>query len=174
MAYLTGEDRYQISLISKSLDDFIDEDNPVRVIDAYVDSINLERLGFVEYSSTKSGQQPYRRLDLLKIILYCYMNKIRSSRMIESETKRNIELMWLTGSLSPDHGTISGFIKENKLAVKELFKEYVLLLKGLALIDGDVVAIDGTKIKVFSCVGARGCLKYSMMEHQSDEGIIPD
>lgn len=147
MAYLTGEDRYQSSLIPKALDDFIDENNPVRVIDAYINSINLERLGFVEYSSSNPGQKPYKRQGLLKIILYCYMNKIRSSRMIEKETGRNIELMWLTGSLSPDHGTISGFIKENKLAFKELFNEYVLLLKGLALIDGDIVAIDGTKIK---------------------------
>lgn len=147
MAYLTGEYRYQSSLVPKALDDFIDENNPVRVIDAYINSIDLERLKFIEYSSFKQGQKPYRRQDLLKIILYCYMNKIRSSRMIEKETGRNIEIMWLTGSLSPDHGTISAFIKENKLEFKELFKEYVLMLKGLALIDGEIVAIDGTKIK---------------------------
>lgn len=147
MAYLTGEDRYQSSFIPRSLDELISENNPVRVIDAYIDSINLERVGFIAYSAFKPGQKPYRRQDLLKITLYCYMNKIRSSRMIEKETKRNIELMWLTGSLTPDHGTISGFIKDNKIAIKELFKEYVLLLKGLALVDGDIVAIDGTKIK---------------------------
>ena len=103
--------------------------------------------GFIHYLGAKAGQKPYRRQDLLKIILYCYMNKIRSSRMIEQETRRNIELMWLTYNLAPDHGTISGFIKENKAAIKELFKNYVLLLKGLALVGGEIIAIDGTKIR---------------------------
>jgi len=153
MAYIEGNDRYQGSLIPRSLDEIIDENNPVRVIDAYVDSVVLNELGFKTYAGNSRGQRPYKREDLLKIILYCYMNKIRSSRGIEQETKRNIELMWLTGGINPDHGTISGFIKDNKEAIKELFKSYVLLLRGLALIDGQLVAIDGTKIKASNAKG---------------------
>lgn len=147
MAYLEGSNRYQSSFIVRSLDEQINDNNPVRVIDAYIDSVDLTELGFKQYSGNKAGQKPYKRQDLLKIILYCYMNKIRSSRMIEQETKRNIELMWLTCSLTPDHGTISGFIKDNKVAIKDLFKDYVLLLKGIALVDGTLIAIDGTKIR---------------------------
>ncbi|MBI9013146.1 MAG: transposase [Clostridiales bacterium] len=125
----------------------IDENNPVRVINPFVDSVDLKTFGFEAYEENNRGQRPYQREDLLKIVIYSYMNKIRSSRSIEQECKRNIELMWLTGGITSDHGTIFGFIKENKGAVKELFKSYVLFLKGLALIDGKLIAIDGTKIR---------------------------
>lgn len=128
------------------MDDFVGEENPVRVIDAYVDSLPLEELGFQVYSGSKAGQKPYRRQELLKLYLYCYMNSIRSSRKMETETKRNIELMWLTGKLQPDHGTLSAFMN-NQTAIKKLFKESTLRLKGFGLIDGQLVAIDGTKLK---------------------------
>lgn len=147
MPYIEGENRHQIHLLPNTLDDFVDEENPARVIDAYVDSLALEELGFQVYSATKAGQKPYRREDLLKLYLYCYMNGIRSSRKMESETRRNIELMWLIGKLQPDHGTLSAFMKNNQTAIKKLFKEFTLMLKGLGLIDGQIVAIDGTKIK---------------------------
>ncbi|WP_082651197.1 IS1182 family transposase [Paenibacillus etheri] len=150
MPYIEGEDRHQIYLLPNTLDDFVDEENPVRVIDAYVDSLTLEELGFQVYSGTKPGQKPYRREDILKLYLYCYMNGIRSSRKMEAETLRNIELMWLIGKLKPDHGTLSAFMKNNQTAVKKLFKEFTLLLKGFGLIDGKLVAIDGTKVKA-SC-----------------------
>ncbi|CAH1199319.1 hypothetical protein PAECIP111893_01311 [Paenibacillus plantiphilus] len=107
----------------------------------------LEELGFQVYSGSKAGQEPYSRQELLKLYLYCYMNGIRSSRKMESETKRNIELMWLISKLQPDHGTLSAFMKSNQSAIKKLFKEFTLLLKGFGLIDGRLVAIDGTKIK---------------------------
>jgi len=94
MPFIEGEDRQQIYLFQNMLDDFVEEENPVRVIDAYVGSLTLEKLGFQIHSSSKAGQKPYRREELLKLYLYCYMNGIRSSRKIESETKRNIELMW--------------------------------------------------------------------------------
>lgn len=147
MPYIEGEDRHQIHLLPNTLDDFVAEENPVRVIDAYVDSLALEELGFQMYSGTKAGQKPYRREYLLKLYLYCYMNGIRSSRKMEIETKRNIELMWLIGKLQPDHGTLSAFMKRNQTAIKKLFKEFTLMLKGFGLIDGQLVAIDGTKIK---------------------------
>lgn len=150
MPFILGEDREQINLLPYTLDDFVSEDNPVRVIDAYVDSLNLEDLGFVIYSGNSAGQKPYRRQDLLKLYIYCYMNKIRSSRMMETEAARNIELMWLIGKIKPDHGTLSSFMKINKNAIKQLFKEFTLMLKGFGLIDGDLVAIDGTKIKASS------------------------
>ncbi|WP_219620140.1 IS1182 family transposase [Bacillus canaveralius] len=150
MPYILGEDRNQLNLLPNTLEDFVDEDNPVRVIDAYVDSLNLEELGFAVFSGSKAGQKPYRRQDLLKLYIYCYMNKIRSSRMMEIEATRNIELMWLIGKIKPDHGTISSFMKINKNAIKQLFKEFTLMLKGFGLIDGTLVAIDGTKLKA-SC-----------------------
>ncbi|MDQ8737917.1 IS1182 family transposase [Paenibacillus sp. LHD-38] len=147
MSFIEGEDRHQIHLLPNTLDDFVEEENPVRVIDAYVDSLTLEELGFQVYSGSKAGQKPYRREELLKLYLYCYMNGIRSSRKMETETKRNIELMWLIGKLQPDHGTLSAFMKCNQTAIKKLFKEFTLLLKGFGLIDGRLVAIDGTKLK---------------------------
>jgi transposase len=147
MPYIEGEDRHQIHLLPNTLDDFVEEENPVRVIDAYIDSLALEELGFQMYSGAKPGQKPYRRKDLLKLYLYCYMNGIRSSRKMETETKRNMELMWLIGKLQPDHGTLSAFMKNNQTAIKNLFKEFTLLLKGFGLIDGQLVAIDGTKLK---------------------------
>lgn len=147
MPYIEGEDRHQIYLLPNTLDDFVEEENSVRVIDAYVDSLALEELGFQMYPGTKAGQKPYRREDLLKLYLYCYMTGIRSSRKMETETKRNIELMWLIGKLQPDHGTLSAFMKNNQMAVKKLFKEFTLMLKGFGLIDGQLVAIDGTKLK---------------------------
>ena len=108
MAYIIGEDRNQVQLVSVSLDDLIDQDNPVRVVDAYVDSLDLVELGFTVYDGKRKGQAPYRRADLLKLHIYGYLNKIRSSRCLEVEAKRNLELMWLVNTITPDHGTIAG------------------------------------------------------------------
>ena len=147
MAYIVGIDRNQTRMITTSLEDLIDKDNSVRVIDAYVDSLNLLELGFIEYSGTNKGQAPYRRSDLLKLHIYGYLNKIRSSRALEIEAKRNIELMWLINAITPDHGTIAGFVQKNKKAFHETLKNLTLLLKGWGLIDGQLIAIDGTKIR---------------------------
>ncbi len=114
MAYIVGSDRNQVNMIMTSLDEIIDAENPVRVIDAYVESLDLLALGFKEYSGNNKGQAPYRRSDLLKLHIYGYLNKIRSSRKLEVEVKRNLELMWLINSIQPDHGTIAGFVTENK------------------------------------------------------------
>ncbi|MBZ4687578.1 MAG: hypothetical protein PWQ96_1554 [Clostridia bacterium] len=147
MPFIEGVDRNQINLFPYTLDDYVSEDNPVRVIDAYVDSLNLEEIGFKIFSGQNAGQKPYRRKDLLKLYIYCYMNRIRSSRRMEVEATRNIEVMWLVGKITPDHGTLSAFMKNNKEAIKQLFKEFTLMLKGFGLIDGNLIAIDGTKIK---------------------------
>ena len=147
MAYIVGLDRNQTRMITTSLDDLIDPDNSVRVIDAYVEALNLQDLGFAEYSGSNRGQSPYRRSDLLKLHIYGYLNKIRSSRALEAEAKQNIELMWLINSIAPDHGTIAGFVQKNKVAFHNTLRNLTLILKGWGLIDGKLVAVDGTKIK---------------------------
>ncbi len=147
MAYIVGIDRNQTRMITTSLDDLIDKDNSVRVIDAYVESLNLQDLGFAEYSGSNRGQAPYRRSDLLKLHIYGYLNKIRSSRALEVEARRNLELMWLINSITPDHGTIAGFVQKNKAAFHNTLRNLTLILKGWGLIDGKLVAIDGTKIR---------------------------
>lgn len=150
MPFIQGEDRNQVSLLPNTLEDFVDGDNPVRVIDAYVETLDLKRLGFITYSGRRPGQKPYRRSDLLKLYIYCYMNGIRSSRKMETEATRNVELMWLGRKITPDHGTLSAFMKDNRSAIKRLFKEFTLMLKGFGFIDGNLVAIDGTKLKANS------------------------
>lgn len=147
MAYIVGIDRNQTRMVTTSLDALIDEDNSVRVIDAYVDSLDLIELGFKEYSGTNRGQAPYRRSDLLKLHIYGYLNKIRSSRSLEIECKRNLELMWLINAITPDHGTIAGFVKNNRKAFHVTLRNLTLILKGWGLIDGKLIAIDGTKIR---------------------------
>lgn len=147
MAYIVGTDRNQSRMITASLDDLIDKDNSVRAIDAYVNSLNLLELGFTEYNGTNRGQSPYRRSDLLKLHIYGYLNKIRSSRALEIECKRNLELMWLINAITPDHGTIAGFVKENRKAFHNTLQQLTLILKGWGLIDGKLMAIDGTKIR---------------------------
>ena len=162
MAYIIGEDRNQIQVVTVSLDDLIDRDNPVCVIDAYVDTLDLAELGFVVYDGKRKGQAPYRRSDLLKLHIYGYLNKIRSSRCLEVEAKRNLELMWLVNAITPDHGTIAGFVQKNKTAFRKVLRDLTLILKGWGLIDGKLVAIDGTKIRVQN--SRHNCITQSGLE----------
>ena len=147
MAYISGIDREQVNIVMTSLDQLIGEDNPVRVIDAYVDSLDLKVLGFIEYDGSHKGQAPYRRKDLLKLHIYGYLNKMRASRRLEAEARRNWELMWLVNGITPDHGTIAGFVTQNKEAFRKVLRNLTLILKGWGLIDGKLIAIDGTKIR---------------------------
>ncbi len=162
MAYIIGEDRNQVQFVSASLDDLIDQDNPVRVIDAYVESLDLVELGFTVYDGKHKGQAPYRRSDLLKLHVYGYLNKIRSSRCLEVEAKRNLELMWLVNAITPDHGTIAGFVQKNKAAFHKVLRDLTLILKGWGLIDGKLVAIDGTKIRAQN--SKHNCITQSGLE----------
>ena len=141
MSYIKGLDRIQINIVTTSLDELIDPENPVRVIDAFVDSLDLATLGFKEYSENQRGQSPYRRSDLLKLHVYGYLNKIRSSRNLEAESRRNIELMWLINSICPDHRTIAGFVSDNKKAFRNILRELTLIIKGWGFIDGKIVVI---------------------------------
>lgn len=147
MAFILGVDGNQKSIITSSLDEFIDAENSVRVLDAYVESLDLGSLGFKTYAGNNRGQSPYLRTDLLKLHIYGYFNGIRSSRKLETESKRNLELMWLINSIKPDHGTIAAFVSENKAAFKKVLRELTLVLKGWGLVDGKLIAIDGTKIR---------------------------
>lgn len=146
--YITNNtDRNQISLIPMSLDELISEDNPVRVLDAFVESINLHELGF-KYAITKAtGRKPYDPANMFKLYLYGYFNGIRTSRKLESECKRNIELMWLIQELKPDYRTIADFRKDNISLLKNIFKHFSLLCNELGLFGKEIVAIDGSKFR---------------------------
>jgi transposase len=147
MGYINGEDRDQVSYNLSCLDEFINENNPVRVIDAFVDSLDMEELKFSKIKLAVTGRPPYDPKHLLKLYIYGYMNRIRSSRRLETETNRNLELMWLMNKLTPDFKTISDFRKDNKEAISCIFKKFVLLCKGWDLFGKELVAIDGTKIR---------------------------
>jgi len=142
--YKEGLNRKQQLMFPPSLDEYVNEDNIVRVIDEYVEILNISKLGLdKKYKNSLDGQKAYNPKLFLKIYIYGYLNKIRSSRRLESEIKRNIELMWLTQQLTPSYKSIANFRKEHPKALKQIFKDFSLLLKSIDLIAGDTVAIDG-------------------------------
>lgn len=143
MAYIEGISRKQKILFPDCVDDYISEDNPVQFIDAFVESLDLEELGFKHAEPEPTGRPPYNPKDLLKLYLYGYLNRIRSSCRLEKETHRNVELMWLLGKLTPDFKTIADFRKDNRSALKRVFKEFVLLCKSLELFGAETVLADG-------------------------------
>ena len=148
MAFIEGTDRFQSQLMDFfAFDNLISDDNYVRVIDAFVDSLNLKDLGFITYSGDNRGQKPYHTEILLKIHIYCFFNGIQSSRKQERECTRNIELIWLTGNLKPDYSTLANFCKNNSVALKNVFKQFSKLCRELELFDFKAFAFDGTKIK---------------------------
>lgn len=148
MAFIEGTDRFQSQLMDFfAFDNLISDDNYVRVIDAFVDSLNLKDLGFITYSGDNRGQKPYHTEILLKIHIYCFFNGIQSSRKQERECTRNIELIWLTGNLKPDYSTLANFCKNNSKALKNVFKQFSKLCRELELFDFKIFAFDGTKIK---------------------------
>ena len=146
MDYIHGTSRDQLFLFKESLDSIIEEDNPVRIIDAYIESLNLENLKFI-IPELKTGKPPYRPQLMLKIYVYGYMERIRNSRRLEKETRRNREMIWLTEGLSPDFKTISDFRKNNRNAIKKVFREFLNLCNKAGLLSLETVAIDGTKLR---------------------------
>jgi transposase len=147
MEYIRGKPRSQIVLIESSLEEKIEADNPVRIIDALVNRLKLEELGFTHARHAPQGRPPYDPGDLLKLFIYGYLNRIRSSRMLERECKRNVELYWLLNELIPDHNTIANFRRDNAKAIKRVFRKMVIMCKALDLIGGKVIATDGTKLR---------------------------
>jgi len=147
MAYIQGINRKQSIMFPEVVDDYIEENNPVQFIDVFVDSLDLNESGF-KYSETKStGRPPYNPGDMLKLYLYGYLNRVRSSRRLEKESGRNVELMWLLKKLKPDFKTIADFRKDNSKAMKKVCKEFTLICKRLELFGGEIVSIDGSKFK---------------------------
>ena len=129
--FIEGQDRQQVTLLPECLDDFIGEDNPVRVIDAFVAELNLGELGFDRTVPAATGRPAYDPAVLLKVYIYGYLNRIQSSRRLEREAQRNVELMWLTGRLMPDFKTIANFRKDNGKAIREVCKQFVSLCQQL-------------------------------------------
>ena len=146
MKYITGQNRQQITLFPISLDDAVAADNEARIIDLFVDSLKLQEFGFkVEF--IENGRPAYRPADLLKLYIYGYLNRIRSSRQLEKECKRNIEVLWLLKCLKPDHNTISNFRRDNPKAIKKVFRETVRIAQYFNLIGGALIAGDSTKLR---------------------------
>lgn len=145
MNYIQGESRKQYTMFPNVMDDYIDENNPARAIDIFVDSLNVIEMGFDKAIISATGRPPYSPKDLLKLYIYGYFNRIRSSRRLETESKRNIEVIWLLRNLSPDHKTISKFRKDNSVAIRNVFRTFVRLCIKLGLYGKELIAIDGSK-----------------------------
>src|SRR5665811_1725183 len=145
--HVEGLNRNQTALFPDTLEGYVDKDNPVRFIDAFVDSLNLEKLGFKHSIPTEVGRPSYDPADILKLYVYGYLNQIRSSRKLERECHRNVEVMWLMKKLAPDHKTIADFRKDHVDCIKPVFKEFVYLCRSLDLYGAQLVVIDGSKFK---------------------------
>lgn len=145
--FVEGVDRSQTTLFPESLDDWIGEDNPVRVIDAFVDALDLRALGFDGVVPEATGRPSCHPAVLLKLYIYGYLNRVQSSRRLEREAMCNVELMWLTGRLMPDHKTIANFRKDNGRAIRQVCAQFVILCRKLGLLSTASVAIDGSKFK---------------------------
>ncbi len=147
MGYKTGTDREQQMLLPETLDGYVSLDNPVRVIDAFVAKLDMSELGFERAVPAKEGTPGYDPRDLLKLFLYGYLNKTRSSRRLERETHRNLEVIWLLRQLRPDHKPISEFRRKHPKALKAVSRQFVLLCRELDLFAAQLVFVDGTKIR---------------------------
>jgi len=145
--FVEGEDRKQVTLLPECLDDFIAEDNPVRIIDAFVDELELISLGFQSATPAATGRPSYHPAVLLKIYIYGYLNRVQSSRRLERECQRNVELMWLTGRLAPDFKTIAEFRRGNGEGIRNVCRRFVTLCRDLKLFTQAIIAIDSSKFK---------------------------
>src|SRR6201997_5955528 len=142
-----GEDRRQGALLPHYLDDYVTENNPVRVIEAFIDELDLATLGFAGVVPEVTGRPAYHPSTLLKIYLYGYLNRVPSSRRLEREAQRNLELMWLTGRLAPDFKTIADFRHDNAEGIRNVCRRFVHLCRDLRLFTQAIVAVDSSKFK---------------------------
>jgi transposase len=147
MAHIAGFDRSQLLLLPEAVDDYVDPENPVRFIDAFVDGLDLMALGFLNIEAAATGRPGYAPGDLLKLYIYGYLNRVRSSRRLEAECHRNVEVIWLLRTLKPDFKTIADFRADNRAAFKKVFRQFVLLCRKLDLYGRELIAVDGTRIK---------------------------
>ena len=153
MHHIQGSDRNQLTLFPEALDEYIAEDNPVRFLDAFVETLDFGGLGFLHAMLQETGRPPYHPADLLKLYVYGYLNRIRSSRQLEKEAGRNLELMWLVKRLMPDFKTLADFRRDNRQAIRQVSREFTLFCRRLDLFGGELVAIDGSKFKAQNAKG---------------------
>ena len=144
--FIEGEDRTQATLFPERIDDYITEDSPVRVVDVFIDDLDISGLGF-RTEPNATGRPSYHPKIMLKLYVYGYLNRVQSSRRLEREAQRNVELMWLTGRLAPDFKTIADFRKDSGEAIRLVCREFVMLCRKLGLLNNTLVAIDGSKFK---------------------------
>lgn len=147
MRHLQGQPRSQTALLPPSIEEYVPDDHPVRVIDAFVDSLDVVDLGFDKAHTAATGRKPYHPGDLLKLYIYAYLNQTSSTRRLEKECHRNLEVLWLMKQLAPDFKTIADFRKGNGQAIKRVCRQFVLFCKQAGLVSGHLVAIDGSKFK---------------------------
>jgi len=147
MSHIEGVDRNQSTLFPESLDRYITDENVVRFIDVFVSELDLGGLGFSKVTSKETGRPPYHPGDLLRLYIYGYLNKLHSSRSLERETERNVELMWLIRKLRPDFKTIANFRRDNSEAIRGVCREFTLICKKLELFSGQLLAVDGSKFR---------------------------
>lgn len=145
--FISGQGRHQATLFPEVLDDFISVENPVKVIDVFVNELDLESLGFQQMVPKGTGRPGYHPSTMLKLYIYGYLNRIQSSRRLEKESHRNVELMWLLERLTPDFKTIADFRKNNGKGIKNTCRQFVELCRQLNMFDDSVFAIDGSKFK---------------------------
>lgn len=145
--HIQGQGRHQVTLLPDALDDFVTEDNPVRVVDIFVDGLKLDSLGFRRVDAKRTGRPGYHPATLLKLYIYGYLNRIQSSRRLEKEAHRNVELMWLLERLTPDFKTIADFRKDNGEGIRNACRAFIGLCRQMQMFTDVVVAIDGSKFK---------------------------
>lgn len=170
--FVEGQDRYQVTLLPECLDDYITADNTVRVVDAFIGELDMAALGFEGATPAATGRPSYHPSVMLKVYLYGYLNRIASSRRLERECQRNVELMWLTGRLAPDFKTIADFRRTNSAGIRNVCRRFVVLCRDLKLFSQALVAIDGSK---FKAVNSRDCNftngKIDKRQQQIEESI---
>ena len=147
MAHLSGTDRSQLLLLPEAVDDYVGPDNPVRFIEAFVDGLDLTAAGFERVAAKETGRPGFDPADMLKLYIYGYLNRVRSSRRLEAEAHRNIEAIWLLRRLKPDFRTIATFRRVNRSAFRKVFREFVILCRQFDLFGRELLAVDGTRIK---------------------------
>src|SRR5262252_5079321 len=145
--FVEGADRSQLTLLPECLEDWVSEDNAVHVIDAFVEALDLHGMGFERVIAKETGRPSYHPAVLLKLYIYGYLNRVQSSRRLEREACRNIEVMWLIGRLAPDHKTIADFRKDNGAAIRKVCAKFIALCREIGLLTTASVAIDGSKFK---------------------------
>ena len=147
MDHIQGNDRDQLTLFPEALDDYICQENPVRFIDGFINNLDLRQMGFTHAVLQETGRPPYHPGDLLKLYVYGYLNRVRSSRRLEKEANRNVELMWLMRRLTPDFKTIADFRRDNHKAIQKVCRSFTLFCRECDLFGGELIAIDGSKFK---------------------------